>query len=174
MLIDECYWVGEIRKPHGLKGEVKAYFDVDYLKEYIDIESVYLLKEDKLTPFFISNINPVSPNLAILKLRDIHTREDAEALHKLEMYLPLDMLPELEEGQFFYHSITGFTVEDQNLGSLGTVKEVQKMPANDILIMHFKGVEVMIPITDHIVVKADPDNKKIITNLPEGLLEVYI
>ncbi len=173
MLIDECYWVGEIRKAHGIKGEVKAYFDVDYLEEYIDMESVYILNGNKLTPFFVSKINPIGPNLAILTLRDVHTREDAEAIFGMEMYLPLDALPELEEGQFYYHDIIGFSVEDQNLGILGTVKEVQEMPASDLLIMHYKGADVMIPITDQIVLKADVPNGKVFTNLPEGLLEIY-
>lgn len=173
MLVDDCYWVGEIRKAHGLRGEVKAFFDVDYLEEYIEMESVYLLNGNKLTPFFISKFRPIGPNLAILSFRDITTREASEDIQGLGMYLPLDQLPDLKDGQFYYHDIIGYTVEDQKEGTLGTVKEIQEMPASDLLIMSYKGGNVLIPITDEIVLLADHSNKKVITNLPEGLLEIY-
>lgn len=174
MRVEDCYWVGEIRKAHGIKGEVKAYFDVHYLEEYLDMESVYLLNEDKLIPFFINKMRAIGPNLAILSLRDIVTRNDAEAINGYGMYLPLDQLPELAEGQFYYHDVIGFTVEDKSAGVLGEVKEFREMPAHDLMVMRYKGADVLIPVTKEFVIEADSTNKKIITNLPEGLVEVYI
>ena len=62
---------------------------------------------------------------------------------------------------------------DEQLGALGTVRDFADGAANDILIMDYQGKEVLIPVVDHMVGKADFDAKTITTNLPEGLLEAY-
>jgi hypothetical protein len=34
--------------------------------------------------------------------------------------------------------------------------------------------EILIPMVDHFLVKIDRDNKKVIMDLPEGLIEMYL
>jgi 16S rRNA processing protein RimM len=36
------------------------------------------------------------------------------------------------------------------------------------------GVEILIPMIDHFLVTIDRDNKKVVMNLPEGLIEMYL
>jgi 16S rRNA processing protein RimM len=40
--------------------------------------------------------------------------------------------------------------------------------------MIYQGVEVLIPLTDEIVPQVDKNNKVITTQLPDGLLDVYL
>jgi len=174
MQVDNCYWVGAIRKAHGIRGEVKAYFDVDHLEEYHDMESVYLLMGEKLVPFFIQQFRPTGPTTAILSLREIRTRDEADTLAGKEMYLPIDQLPDLKEGQFFYHDIIGFQVQDKTMGLLGKVTAVREMPGNDLMVMRYKGADVLVPLNPKIVLRADYPEKLVITDLPEGLVDVYI
>jgi 16S rRNA processing protein RimM len=35
-------------------------------------------------------------------------------------------------------------------------------------------VEILIPMIDHFLVKIDRENKKVIMDLPEGLIEMYL
>ena len=63
---------------------------------------------------------------------------------------------------------------DENLGKLGTIKTYAEAGTQDILIMHYQGEEVLIPVADEVVLKADLQQKLIYTRLPEGLLEVYM
>ena len=174
MRVEDCYWVGEIRRPHGIKGEVKAYFDVDYLEEYIEMESVYLLTGQKLTPFFVAQFRAIGPNLAILAFRDIVSREMAESLSGSGMYLPTDQLPDLEDGQFYYHDVIGYQVSDQELGLLGEIRNIVEMPAQDVMVMDYEGSEILIPITENFVLSADHETKQVMTNLPEGLIDIYL
>ena len=166
--------MGSVRKAHGIQGEVKAYLDVDDITDYHEKESVYLLIEGKLTPFFIDSFRAVSDNLAILKFRDIDTRGAAENIYATEMYLPLSELPTLAEGKFFYHEIIGFSISDTQLGELGEVIRVDEMPAQDLVVMSYQKKEVLIPMTERFVLRADKANKVLFTALPEGLLEIYL
>lgn len=174
MRVDDCFLLGRILKPHSLHGECKVYLDVDYIEDYEDMESVYVLEGDKLTPFFVEKVQAIGPSMAIVKFRNVLTRDQAEAIAGLELYLPEDELPELGPDKFYFHEIKGFTVVDAVHGVLGTVLRVDEFPAQALLVMRWEGKEVLIPIAGEIVGNVDREAKTIATKLPEGLLEVYL
>ena len=99
--------------------------------------------------------------------------EKAQALVGTSLFMPLEALDELEEGQFYYHEIQGYEILDKNLGILGTVREVYSVATQNLIAFDYQGVEVLIPITDGIVLEADRANKQVRVELPDGLLEVY-
>jgi 16S rRNA processing protein RimM len=110
----------------------------------------------------------------LLKLRGIDRIEEAEPLRGSQLYLPLAELPALEDDQFYFHDVIGFTVVDENLGELGTVENFYELPQQDMLAMRYQGQEVLIPVVDELVSHADHEKKQVHVNLPEGLLDVYL
>lgn len=150
-----------------------AFFDVDYPEDYEELESVFLLMNGKLVPFFIDRIEPQAAAKFILKFEDLDTLPEAEKLKGAALYLSLTELPELEEDQFYFHEVIGYQVIDEEKGELGTVTDFFAMPNQDLMAMDFQGQEVLIPVADEIILKTDKTAKKIFVKLPEGLLEVY-
>lgn len=173
MTKEDCFELGKITKTHGLKGEVILWLDVDFPEDYEDLESLFLEVKGELVPYFIENYR-LSGNRAIVHFEDIDSFEKAENLVNLQAFLPLDELPELDNDQFYYHEIIGYQIVDKNLGNLGTVQTVHSMQAQDLLVMDYKGKEVLIPVIDEIVLKAEKEQKILHVSLPEGLLEVYL
>lgn len=173
MNIDDCFQLGYIVKTHGTKGQVVAFFDVDYPEDYEDLESVFLEQKGRLIPFFIALMEPVQKGRFIIKFEDINTIEQAETLRNTAIYLPLDELPELEEDQFYFHEVIGYQVIDQNHGPLGIVKDFYDMPQQQLMAMDYMGQEMLVPVMDEIVLRADHAAKQLHVKLPEGLLEVY-
>ncbi|MFN8396299.1 MAG: ribosome maturation factor RimM [Bacteroidia bacterium] len=174
MRVEDCFLLGRILKPHSIHGESKVYLDVDYIEDYEDLESVYVLQGNKLTPFFIENLRIQGPNQVIVQFRGIDDRNQAEELVGLEIYLPEDELPELDEDQFYFHEIKGFTLVDERHGTLGQVLKVEEYPAQAVIVMRWQGKEVLIPIAGDIVGNIDREKQVLHTKLPEGLLEVYL
>ena len=173
MKLDDCFQLGYIVRTHGIKGQVIAFFDVDFPEDYEELESVFLLINGKLVPFFIDRIEPQAAAKFILKFEDLDTIQEAEKLKGVALYLPLTELPELEEDQFYFHEVIGYQVIDEAKGELGTVTDFFAMPNQDLMAMDFQGQEVLIPVADEIILRTDKANKKIFVKLPEGLLEVY-
>ena len=173
MTKETCFELGKITKTHGLKGEVVLWLDVDFPEDYEDLESVFLDVRGELIPHFIETYRQ-SGNRAIVKFEDIDTFEKAETMINLQAFLPLDELPELEKDQFYYHEIIDYQVVDKNLGELGKVLTVHSMQAQDLMVMEYKGKEVLIPVISEIVLNADKEAKILNVNLPDGLLEVYL
>ncbi len=173
MTLDACFQLGYLMKTHGTKGQVVAFFDVDFPEEYDELESVFLLMNGKLIPFFIDSLNPQDRGRSIIKFEDINTVMEAEKLKGVALYLPLKELPELPEGQFYFHEVIGYSVIDEQLGELGTVQAFFDLPNQDLLAMDYQGHEVLIPVQDEIVLRTNKTERKIYVNLPDGLLDVY-
>jgi len=169
----EYFELGYLAKPHGLKGALHVFMDVDDPYEYEDLDAVFVQQGNEMVPFFIEDLQ-IRENLNLMTLEGITTIDAAKDLVGSKLFLPVAMLPKLKDDQYYYHEIVDYQVKDQHLGSLGTIKEVYSTGAQDVIIMLYQGVEVLIPLTEEIVPKVDKQNKVVITQLPDGLLDVYM
>lgn len=172
---ESCFRLGYITRKHGLQGEVSVFLDVDYPEDYAAMDSVFLAApaNDTLIPYFIESIQ-ILERKAIIKFEGIDTVEEAENLRSSQLFLPLDLLPELEENQFYYHEIIGYSVKDIQKGLLGEVKQIYEVPSHDLIGMEYKSKEVLIPIKDEIIIKVNKEQRTLEVDLPEGLLELYL
>lgn len=171
---EDCAELGYISKAHGIKGELKAAFDVYDLNEYRAQSRLFLSKKNApLTPFRVISLKPAGKFVNI-KLDGIERRDDAEQLIGSTIYLPLTELPKLSDGHFYYFEIIGFTVVDERDGELGTITSFTDTTGQDLLFMDYQGHEILLPATDHTVLRADKEEQKLYTRLPEGLLALYM
>ena len=170
---EDCFELGYVIKSHGVRGEVGIMLDVDIPEEYEELESVLIETKNELVPHFIEEIS-IRGNKAIVKFEEFEKIEDVQPILGCKLFLPLDVLPQLKDDQFYYHEIVDFQIIDKQLGSLGKVDNVYTMPTHDMISMMYQEKEVLIPILPEIVLSADKEEKIIHVDLPNGLLEVYL
>ena len=173
MTKEDCYLVGKLTKTHGLKGEMAIWLDVDYPEEYEDLESILVEMKGELIPYFVEEIQ-IRANKSIIKFEDVDSIEAAQKLINCDLYLPNENLEELDEDQFYYHEIIGFDIIDDTQGKLGKVTAVYTAEAQDLIAMSYLNQEILIPVSDGIVKTIDREKKELYTNLPVGLIEVYL
>lgn len=174
MLREDCVEVGFIAKAHGIKGELKAVFDVYDLREYRKKKRFFLGKDDKpLLEYKLKQFAPID-KFVLLAFEGIEDRDQAETLVGYTLFSPLAELPTLPEGRFYYFELIGFTVEDARYGTLGIIREFIELGAQELLSMEYQGRDVLIPTADHFLLRADKENKILYTALPEGLVELYL
>lgn len=173
MQLDDYYEIGYILKPHGLKGAVNIQLDVDDPSQYSEMESVIVRMGENLVPFFIASVQ-LKGDKGVLHLEEINCIEDANELKSCQLMLPIEVLPKLEEGKFYYHEVIGYTISDQQMGPLGIIENIFSGGNQDLIAMKYKDKEILIPIAEEIVLGADHESKMVSVNLPEGLLDIYI
>ncbi|MFY7743300.1 MAG: ribosome maturation factor RimM [Flavobacterium sp.] len=171
---EECFYLGKIAKKFSYKGEVLVYLDTDEPELYENMESVFVEINKDLVPFFIENSALHKNDFLRVKFEDIDNEEQADEILGCELYLPLSFLPKLEGNQFYYHEVIGFEIEDQRLGVVGKIVSVNDSTAQPLFEVLNGTVEILIPMIDQFLVKIDRDNKKVVMNLPEGLVEMYL
>lgn len=171
MNINDCYKVGYVVKPHGLKGEVTLSLELDAPVDWENLESIFIEKKSKLVPYFIEAIS-VRNDKAFVKLEDVDTPEYAALLKGGSLYLPKESRPKLAKGEFYSEDVIGFEVTDSQIGTLGTVQDVEQAGPNRFLIVEYNKKEVMIPVNGPFITNINKAKKKISVTLPDGFLDI--
>ena len=170
----DCFFLGKIVKKYSFKGELLVKLETDQPELYEQMESVFVEVRNNLLPFFIESSQLHKSELLRLKLEDVDTEEDADALMKSGLYLPLEFLPKLDGDKFYFHEIIGFKVEDKNYGHVGIIKSVNDSTAQSLFEIDRDGIEILIPMNDAFISKVDKRNKTIFVDTPEGLIDLYL
>ncbi len=171
---EECFYLGKIVRKYSFKGEVLIKLDTDEPELYTELESVFVDFNNNLIPFFIEQSGLHKSTLLRVRFEDLDTEQKADEIIGLEVYLPLNFLPELEDDQFYYHEIIGFTAEDVNFGKIGIVKGVNDSAAQALFEIERDGKQILIPVNDDFIQKVDKKNKTLLLDTPEGLIDLYI
>lgn len=171
---EDCFYLGKIAKKFSFKGEVLVYLDTDEPELYENMESVFVEFNKNLIPFFIENCNLHKNDFLRVKFEDVDSEEEADKLIGCEIHLPLNMLPKLEGNKFYFHEVIGFEIEDKRLGVVGTIQSINDTTAQPLFEVLNGDVEILIPMIDHFLVEVNRKDKKIVMDLPEGLIEMYL
>ncbi len=171
---EDCFYLGKIAKKFSFKGEVLIYLDTDEPEIYENLESVFVEFNKNLVPFFIENSNLHKGDFLRVRFEDVDNEQEADAIMNCEVYLPLTMLPKLTGNKFYFHEVINFEIEDKRVGVFGKIVSINDTTAQPLFEVLNGEVEMLIPMIDHFIVKIDRENKKVIMDLPEGLVEMYL
>ena len=173
MTKNDCFFFGKITKTHGLKGEVTIKIDVANPEDFTELR--YLLVEEKvgLIPYFVEN-QKISGDKMFVQLQDVKKVEQAVAFIGKAVFLPNEMMPELEEDEFYYREIVGFRLIDAEKGEIGQISDVLEYPTQAVIQVMKDGKEILIPIHDDIIEKVDKKAKALNIMAPEGLIDMYM
>ncbi len=170
---EEFYYLGRIIKEQKNAKEFLSVLDADNPEKYNELDTVFIKINETFIPFFIKKFE-LKGNQAVIRFEDDPDPDVAELLIGSELYLPIQVLPELEGKKFYYHEITGFLVIDKKKGQIGIIKNVLELPQQAMFQVDHKGREILIPVADDIILEIDKKNKKILVDTPEGLIDIYI
>lgn len=168
---EEIFPIGQINKPHGVNGEMSFSFTSDVF----DTEDVpYLIFDMQgiFVPFFIDEYRFKSNETALIKFEGINSDEKARSFSGLTIFLPKKYLDKVEDTAIELDYFVGFMLVDQQIGEIGIISEVDQTTENALFVIPKADDELLIPVGDEYIQEIDHDNKRIMVNLPLGLLEL--
>jgi 16S rRNA processing protein RimM len=171
---EDCFYLGKIAKKFSFKGEVLVYLDTDEPELYENMESVFVEFNNNLVPYFISSSSLHKNDFLRVHFEDVDNEEEADTIIGCAIYLPLSMLPKLTGNKFYFHEVIGFEIEDKRRGVFGIIQSVNDTSAQPLFEVLNGSIEILIPMIDKFLVKIDRENKKVVMDLPEGLIEMYL
>ncbi len=171
ILKDEIFPIGQITKPHGLKGEM-AFTTHSTILEDVEVPFIIMEPEGLLVPFYLENVRMKTDTTGLIKLERVDSEEKAREFIGQTIYLPNMFLDEMDETEFESDYFVGFEIIDAEKGSIGCVSAVDDSTANSLFVVENETGEVLIPIAEEFITELDHENKIIRLNLPEGLLDL--
>lgn len=107
--------------------------------------------------------------MALLKLRGVETREDAERFAGVELQVPVDAAPPLPDDSYYHFQILDMEVWTASGELLGVVQDILETGSNDVYVVRRGETEVLVPAIGDVVRQVDVDGGRITVELPDGL-----
>ncbi|WP_245620055.1 ribosome maturation factor RimM [Phenylobacterium immobile] len=129
-MADNLIMVARVAGAFGVRGEVRiTTFTADPLS-LTDYGA--LLRQDGSAGLTLSAIRPAKGGV-IARAKEIESREQAEALRGLRLFIPRDRLPEPDEDEFYLADLIGLLIVSPSGETMGTVKSVHDFGAGDLI-----------------------------------------
>ncbi|MFN3276113.1 MAG: ribosome maturation factor RimM [Paracoccus sp. (in: a-proteobacteria)] len=155
--------VGAIAGAFGVHGEVRL---KSFCAEPVDIADYgALATEDGSRSFTITLTRPVAGGLGA-RITGIATREQAEALKGITLWVPRSVLPSLPDDEFYHADLIGLQVVDTGGVTLGRVRAVFDHGAGDILEVVGGASVLLLPFTRAVVPTVDLTAGRIVADPP--------
>lgn len=149
----------------GVRGAVRVRLETDVLANLEAGRRVYVGPNRVATE--IEAFHPgVKPRL---KLRGVHTREEARDLRGAEIALPLDEAVPPPDGSYYGVELIGVRVVTSSGEPIGTLREVLATGSNDVYLVRGPDGEVLVPAIPDVVQEFDPEHRVLTVDLIEGL-----
>lgn len=161
--------VGLVNNTHGIRGELKFTLwcdDINYLKQL----NVLYLDDKGEKPVKIISVRP-QKNIAILKLENINTIEQAEELKGRVLYCNRDDAVIDENANYIADIIGCYVVDIDTEEEYGQVKDVLNYGSCDIYDIESWGKHTLIPATPDIVKEINTEYQVIRIKKMKGLFD---
>ena len=168
--------LGQIGKVHGIKGWLNLNSFTAPPENILDYSHLTVEIEDNLEILEIDQFRQKNDGL-IVHFSGYDTPEVAKKLIGLKVVVSSNYLPELEEGDYYWHELEGMEVLNQNGVNFGEIAHLMETGANDVLVVKpgrgsVDDRERLIPyLKGSVITNIDFMNRKIIVDWEIDFLE---
>ena len=156
--------VARIGAAHGVRGAVKLWtFTEDPLavKRY-----GRLATRDGARHFEVASAREAKGHL-VATLKGVTTREEAERLNGIELYIAREDLPDTDENEYYHADLIGLAAVTPAGQPLGQVIAIHNFGAGDIIeIAPPHGPTLLLPFTNAVVPTVDLAGGRVVIELP--------
>jgi 16S rRNA processing protein RimM len=164
--------VGVVRRPHGIRGEIRMEILTDYPERIPEHPYLYLAPPatpDDATRYPVEVVR-AHQGVLLIKLGGCDDRDAAEELRGMLVQIPFEEAIPLEEGEYYHFQLEGMDVETNAGEWLGRVAEVLEAGAHDVFLIRGPRGEVLLPSVEDVIVQLDLEAHKMIVHMLPGML----
>ena len=159
--------VARIGAAHGVRGAVKLW---TFTEDPLAVQSYGpLMTKDGTRQFEIANVRAAKDHL-VATFKGIATRNDAEKLNGIELYVPREKLPATDDDEYYHADLIGLAAVNAADEPLGRVVAIHNFGAGDIIeIAPPKGATLLLPFTNAVVPTVDIAGGRVVIELPQEI-----
>lgn len=159
--------IARIGAAHGVRGAVKLW---TFTEDPFAVKTCGpLLTKDGTRSFEVATAREAKGHL-VATLKGIATREEAERLNGIELYIAREKLPATDENEYYHADLIGLAAVNAAHEPLGRVLAIHNFGAGDIIeIAPPQGATLLLPFTNAVVPTVDLANGRVVIELPQEI-----
>jgi 16S rRNA processing protein RimM len=159
--------VARIGAAHGVRGAVKLW---TFTEDPLAVQRYGpLMTKDGARQFEIANLRAAKDHL-VATFKGIASRNDAESLNGIELYVPREKLPDTDDDEYYHADLIGLAAVTATDEPLGRVVAIHNFGAGDIIeIAPPKGATLLLPFTNAVVPTVDIAGGRVVIELPQEI-----
>jgi 16S rRNA processing protein RimM len=159
--------IARIGAAHGVRGAVKLW---TFTEDPLAVKAYGpLVTKDGTRSFEVATAREAKGHL-VATLKGIATREDAERLNGLELYIAREKLPAADENEYYHADLIGLAAVNAANEPLGRVTAIHNFGAGDIIeIAPPSGATLLLPFTNAVVPSVDLEAGRVVVELPDEI-----
>ena len=144
--------IGRIVAPHGVRGDLRMFPDIDRPEVIRSLEYLWIGGKK----YRLMSCSP-HKNIYILHVEGVEDRNQTELMRCMEVEVPASALPKRTDGTYYYHELLGLKVVTEEGEPVGILKEIIETKANNVYsVISEEGKETLIPAIPHCILHVDP------------------
>jgi len=150
---------------HGVRGDIKLW---SFTESPLAVADYGPLEAADGRTFELESVR-TQKDFLVARVSGVSDRDAAERLRNLELYVPRDRLPPIDEDETWYISdLIGLAVQDTNGVAVGKVTAVHNFGAGDVveIALAAGGPVLMLPFTGDTVPEVHVSAGRIVVVLP--------
>jgi 16S rRNA processing protein RimM len=156
--------VARIGAAHGVRGAVKLWtFTEDPLAV---LHYGPLAFKDGARTLVVTHAREAKDHL-VATLEGVTTRDDAEKLNGVELYIARDKLPATDDDEYYHADLIGLSAETTAGEAIGRVSAIHNFGAGDVIeIAPPHGPTLLLPFSNAVVPTVDIAGGRVVIELP--------
>ena len=159
--------VARIGAAHGVRGAVKLW---TFTEDPLAVKTYGpLLTKDGARQFEVTSAREAKGHL-VATLKGVSTREEAERLNGIELYVAREKLPDTDEDEYYHADLIGLAAVNAAGEPLGRVVAIHNFGAGDIIeIAPPSGSTLLLPFTNAVVPTVDIAGGRVVIEMPKEI-----
>ena len=159
--------VARIGAAHGVRGAVKLW---TFTEDPLAVRTYGpLLTKDGARQFEVTSAREAKGHL-VATLKGVATREEAERLNGIELYVAREKLPDTDEDEYYHADLIGLAAVNAAGEPLGRVIAIHNFGAGDIIeIAPPSGSTMLLPFTNAVVPTVDVAGGRVVIEMPKEI-----
>ena len=160
--------MGQIVRPHGVRGEVLVDSHSDNPSRFAPGSKLFMGEADPRIVTVVSSRRRSQTKL-VVGFEEISDRNEAEIRRGALLFIdPSDVVP-AEEGSYWARDLIGLEVFDLNGRSLGKISDVHTRPLQDLWEVAHPSGPVLLPAVEPVIREIDIPSGRVVVDPPYGL-----
>ena len=162
--------IGKIVGTHGLRGDLKVRLTSGDPGLLMTLKQVHLrLPTGELMSVDISR-QVLHKGQVLLHLLGCDSINQVEQMIGSQVLLAEDLLPELDDDEYYWGELEGLQVVDQDRGAIGQLQDLFNSTAHDTYVVRGRFGEILIPAVQQFILGIDLEERVMQVDLPEGMI----